>query len=125
MPSTVPSILLAFTKEVLVVLHFRQEETEAQKELPNVSYVIRKQSLSSPSTHTVSPQRNQGQGQKNHSLSQRGAPWNPLCLLTFPGFCLSSRVPRPQRRIPFTGAARTHVLWGLSCPHFCLPFQGV
>ena len=116
MPSTVPSILHTLVKEVLVVLHFRREGTEEQRQLPDVTCTVREQSPSSPATSTVVPQHTQAWVRKTTSCLGDGA-LDPLCWFSFPGFCRCCRIPRPQRGIPLSSSFTITCFYGdfLAC----------
>ena len=123
--NSMPSIFHALMKEVLVVLHFRCEETEVQRDLPDVTCIVREQSLSFPATrdHTVAPQHSHTQVRETSPCLREGCR-GPLWAFSCPGSCPSCRIPGPQRGIPFLVASRSYAFTGLSCLQRCLPSPG-
>lgn len=124
MPSTVPSILHALVKKVLVVLHFRREGTEEQRELPDVTCTVREQSPRSPATSSVDPQHTQAWVRKTTPCLRDDA-LEPYVDSASWASAPAAESPGLKEGSPFPVASQSHAFMGTSLPALLSPVSGV
>lgn len=103
-----------------MVLHFRHEETEVQRELPNVvCSKIAEPEFSSHLHH--SPTAQSGRVRKTtHCLRER-YPRTLFVYSTSQASALPSEPPGLREGSPLQELPEYMLCWGLSCLCFCLP----